>query len=93
MNYSVVRGSQDYVYSTLVDRRHQDLTEKTIELAVHRGPVALSGWLPAVWEDGLVRSASPVTFSMPIGVYDVTVRLTDNPEKPKVRVGRITITN
>ena len=91
MNYSVVRGSQDFVYATLTDRKGEDLTSKAVEVAVHRGPVGT--WLPAIWEDGQVRTSSPVLFSMPLGRYDVTVQLSDDAEKPRVRVGQITITN
>lgn len=91
---SIPRGSIEYIESTIPS--DVPLT-MGVEMSLTRGgsdPV----WLPAEWKGDpgttrTARSSAPITFddNYPHAAYTLSVRLSDSPEIPIIRVGTIYI--
>lgn len=71
------------------------LDAQPVELAVVQGQPAEDDWQTAAWQGsaGTTRTARLEPFIPPgTGTYSVFVRITDSPEVPVFRAGRITFT-
>lgn len=88
---TIPRGSYEYVEFTLTDPSGVDLTEDVVELAIGGGDDRV--WLAATWDDGYARTTAPVLFdeTYSISVHPVWARVTDNTERPIVRLGSIRV--
>ena len=94
MTFSITRDRDSFEYLDIPITASVPLDDQTVEIALARSTAARTedDWQPATWqgEVGTTRVARLEPFTAPgRGTFLIFARVTDSPEIPVIRAGRI----